>query len=147
MYSHSKDHRYELYIFVTSQRHDKLKRLLFFFFFFFDQQVSFRFFSEKLFLRYFFSHFFFINLKFKFFSHYPHKTLLILKNPKIQPELLRIIRKNLIELHCIHSVWRVQGHVQIQRIQLLFTILYHLRFHKFISLLQPYPLWNQSPTS
>lgn len=93
----------------------------YFFFFFFDQQVSFRFFSEKLFLRYFFSHFFFINLKFKFFSHYPHKTLLILKNPKIQPELLRIIRKNLIELHCIHSVWRVQGHVQIQRIQLLFT--------------------------
>lgn len=144
MYTRSKDHRigYELYIFVTSCRgHDKLKRLPFFFFF-----VLPFFFSKKFFLLRFFS--FFINLKFKFFLHYPQSETnsLILERSEDPLRIIirvKINRASLCPFRVASSGTRTNSRVQLER-NAYITIPYIIfRFYKFISPPQPYPE-NQS---
>lgn len=144
MYTRSKDHRigYELYIFVTSCRgHDKLKRLPFFLFF-----VLPFFFSKKFFLLRFFS--FFINLKFKFFLHYPQSETnsLILERSEDPLRIIirvKINRASLCPFRVASSGTRTNSRVQLER-NAYITIPYIIfRFYKFISPPQPYPE-NQS---
>lgn len=118
-----------------------MKRLPFFFFF-----VLPFFFSKKFFLLRFFS--FFINLKFKFFLHYPQSETnsLILERSEDPLRIIirvKINRASLCPFRVASSGTRTNSRVQLER-NAYITIPYIIfRFYKFISPPQPYPE-NQS---